>query len=226
MKNKILNIPNAISFIRLVLIAPAAGYLFLVHKNDVAFLLSVFFIILDVLDGYWARKLKQETTLGAYLDAISDNFFGAALFLVFLYLGYVNFWIILLLAAHRFTRLILVLYVKFYGKGYYIPKHIKATWFINMIYVFFIPYIFEFFGRKITEIITSSIVGGTYLALVIAIIVAIYRFHRGRIKIQQLEKIPYRKIVRAERAKIKKEIQEIRKKRIKRKIKRLEEKLK
>lgn len=196
MKGKILNVPNLISFTRIVILVPLAGNLFLTHQNFLGFIASLVIILSDILDGIIARKLKQVTNIGAYLDAIGDNLFLAVLIFSFLYLGYIDLKVIALLAAHRFTRLGLALYIRFYGEGFYMPKHIKATGFIPMIYVFFVPFIFEFMGKEMAEFITIMVVGVTYIFLIISVFVAIYRFAKGRIKIQKLEKVPVKKIVK------------------------------
>jgi phosphatidylglycerophosphate synthase len=65
-------IPNALSIFRLISILPLLilGY----FKNTDAFLVLFFLAaISDVLDGYFARKLKLESELGRTLDSLADN---------------------------------------------------------------------------------------------------------------------------------------------------------
>ena len=222
MKGKILNVPNLISFTRIVILVPLAGNFFLTHQNFLGFITSLVIIISDVLDGFIARKLKQVTNIGVYLDAIGDNLFLAVLIFSFLYLGYIDLKVIALLAAHRFTRLALVLYMRFYGEGFYMPKHIKATGFIPMLYIFFVPFIFDCCGKNMAEFITTSIVGITYVFLIISVFVAIYRFTKGRIKIQKLEKVPVKKIVKEKKEQL---VSKHKVKKAKRKQKRQEKKI-
>lgn len=181
---------------RIVVLVPLAGYLFLSHHDWAGILVSIIIILSDILDGYIAKKLKQVTNIGAYMDATGDNLFLAVLFFSFLYLGYIDFAVIALLAAHRFTRLALALYIGFYGKGFYTPLHIKATGFIPMLYVFFVPLIFHYLGKDSAKFITIFVAASTYVFLVTSAFIAIYKFKRGQIKLQKLKKIPVRKIVR------------------------------
>jgi len=68
MSSSYLNLPNLLSFSRLI-ISPLLFYL-------PEFLLPYFFILLaltDALDGYLARRLRQETALGRVLDPLGDK---------------------------------------------------------------------------------------------------------------------------------------------------------
>jgi cardiolipin synthase (CMP-forming) len=72
-KSEFLTIPNIISLYRLA-IDPVILW-FIIAGNERLF--SIFLIInllSDALDGFLARKLKQETEIGAKLDGFADNF--------------------------------------------------------------------------------------------------------------------------------------------------------
>lgn len=65
-------IPNILSIVRILL----SLLLFFFFKHPVVFTILYFIVGLsDVLDGFIARKLKAESTLGARLDSIGDFFF-------------------------------------------------------------------------------------------------------------------------------------------------------
>ncbi len=69
-KDKI-NIPNTISFSRLLLF-PIILYLAITEKENAFAVLIIISLISDVLDGMLARLLKQKTEFGARLDSIAD----------------------------------------------------------------------------------------------------------------------------------------------------------
>lgn len=72
---KQLNVPNALSGLRL-LTAPVI-FLLIIYSTPgnypVLIAIFCFSMLLDLLDGYLARKLGQETELGKILDPVADK---------------------------------------------------------------------------------------------------------------------------------------------------------
>ena len=71
------NIPNLLSFLRLLVIGPFC-WAFLQGDRDVSYyyLAGILLVISgasDLLDGYLARLLNQETVLGKWLDPLADK---------------------------------------------------------------------------------------------------------------------------------------------------------
>ena len=67
-----LNVPNSVTFLRVIF-----GGLMVWSAYAHSFAVVVFYLLAlatDLLDGFLARKLKQETEFGAKFDAITDNF--------------------------------------------------------------------------------------------------------------------------------------------------------
>lgn len=90
-----INVPNFISVFRVILTF-YAFYLFLLNHNNLLFLILTFLsIILDGLDGIAARKLKQETPLGAKLDIYCDRIVELSYWLFFWWLGRLGIWVFL-----------------------------------------------------------------------------------------------------------------------------------
>jgi CDP-diacylglycerol--glycerol-3-phosphate 3-phosphatidyltransferase len=61
-----------------------------------AVLLSIFFVVTDGLDGYFARKRNEVTKLGKYLDPFSDKICTMTIFLCFVASNYVPVWMVAL----------------------------------------------------------------------------------------------------------------------------------
>ena len=70
-KNTIVNLPNAISFLR-ILLAPVLFYFALTQQPLWFIGTLVFAEFTDVLDGFLARTLNQITTMGSHLDSWGD----------------------------------------------------------------------------------------------------------------------------------------------------------
>jgi cardiolipin synthase len=69
---KILTIPNLLTFLRMALI-PVFAIMLVYHREGWA--LAVFTIagVSDGIDGFIARRLKQESELGTFIDPIADK---------------------------------------------------------------------------------------------------------------------------------------------------------
>ena len=72
-KSEFLTIPNIISSYRL-LVDPLILYFIIADKEKLFAIFLIINLLSDALDGFLARKLKQETEIGAKLDAFADNF--------------------------------------------------------------------------------------------------------------------------------------------------------
>ena len=73
--------PNILSILRIFLV-PFILYLIIQNYFFLAFILSCVASISDMLDGFLARKLNNETKIGFYLDAIADKFFIFSIYLI------------------------------------------------------------------------------------------------------------------------------------------------
>jgi len=90
MKNKNLNLANAITVSRIIFMPFL--FIFVIQENRNAFLAGYIIVgSTDFLDGFIARKLNQVTKLGKMLDSIADIFFyiPTAWFLMVLYPQYI-----------------------------------------------------------------------------------------------------------------------------------------
>jgi cardiolipin synthase (CMP-forming) len=68
----LMNIPNFLTLLRIVLV-PVIVILLMDGSFCVALVLLAVSGVTDVLDGFLARVLHQQTVLGAYLDPIADK---------------------------------------------------------------------------------------------------------------------------------------------------------
>ncbi len=59
----------------------------------VALVVFIAAAITDKIDGIWARKTKQVTDLGAFLDPLADKMLVDLAFLVLVYIGIVPVWV-------------------------------------------------------------------------------------------------------------------------------------
>lgn len=67
-----MNLPNAISSVRLVVAPPVLLYLAWNAEPELFLMVLILALASDVVDGYVARKYQLQTELGAKLDSYSD----------------------------------------------------------------------------------------------------------------------------------------------------------
>lgn len=69
------NLPNMLTLLRVVLIPVFVGLFYYptTRSNMIAALVFIIAALTDLLDGYLARKLKQTTKFGAFLDPVADK---------------------------------------------------------------------------------------------------------------------------------------------------------
>jgi CDP-diacylglycerol--glycerol-3-phosphate 3-phosphatidyltransferase/cardiolipin synthase len=84
-----LNIPNLLTWARIVLIPLFVGVFYLPadglkieHQNEIATAIFVIAAITDWFDGWLARKLNQTSAFGAFLDPVADKLMVAAALVV------------------------------------------------------------------------------------------------------------------------------------------------
>lgn len=89
---KVLNIPNIITFVRIIII-PVFVTALIYDKYDYSLFLFVMAAISDSLDGLLARVTKQKTQLGAFLDPLADKFMLVTSFILFSSYNWIPKWL-------------------------------------------------------------------------------------------------------------------------------------
>ncbi len=93
-----MTLANALSFSRLLLIAPFL-YFYLGGSYQVAALLFAVASLTDLFDGMAARLLKQRTRLGSLLDPIADKALALAALVALTFAGPLPHWLLYLSLA-------------------------------------------------------------------------------------------------------------------------------
>lgn len=101
----IFNLPNLLSILRVVLIPL---FIYLLSLKTVEGWIWAFFVFgvasfTDLLDGWTARKLNQESEFGKFIDPLADKFLVISSLIAILildpYLEFFDFWMILVIAG-------------------------------------------------------------------------------------------------------------------------------
>lgn len=92
--NDVLNIPNILTLFRLVLIPFFVVFFYLDVSWNYTAAAFIFWLaaVTDYFDGYLARKLKQSTAFGAFIDPVADKLM-VTITLLLLAESYNSLWI-------------------------------------------------------------------------------------------------------------------------------------
>ena len=98
-----MNLPNALTLSRIFLVPVLVAIL--LTKYDVLLAAAIFLTasMTDFLDGYFARKRGQVTTLGTLLDPVADKMLTSAAFISLVQLQLVPAWMVVIIVGREFA---------------------------------------------------------------------------------------------------------------------------
>jgi cardiolipin synthase len=99
---RVLNLPNVITLARLCAV-PATVWLMLNHKLDTAFIVFLLAGLSDAVDGWLARKLGQQSALGAMMDPVADKALLVSVYILLAVLGWLPDWLAILVVFRDVT---------------------------------------------------------------------------------------------------------------------------
>ncbi|MEJ2586970.1 MAG: CDP-diacylglycerol--glycerol-3-phosphate 3-phosphatidyltransferase [Deltaproteobacteria bacterium] len=102
-KKRVLNLPNALTFARLICI-PVILICLGFEGRQSSFLAAVFFVIAaltDFLDGFFARRYDDVTVLGKLMDPLVDKLLVSATMIMLIPLDRIAVWIVIVIIARE-----------------------------------------------------------------------------------------------------------------------------
>mgnify|MGYP001588718086 CR=1 FL=1 len=100
-----MNIPNLITLLRIILV-PVIVILLIQGSFLEALVVFLVASISDALDGFLARVMKQQTSIGAYLDPIADKALLASTFVTLSILHIIPPWLTVIVISRDFIILL------------------------------------------------------------------------------------------------------------------------
>ena len=88
-------VPWALTVSRVVAV-PFLVYSFIQNMTAVSYVLFLFAISTDFMDGYVAKKFDAASRLGSYFDVTADFLLVFGMFTVFVFEGFYEWWILVL----------------------------------------------------------------------------------------------------------------------------------
>ncbi len=102
-RNEIWNLPNSLTLFRIFLVPFLVVVLLTKFSNFVGLGIFLVAAATDYFDGYFARKLKKTTRLGAMLDPIADKLLMSAAFISLVELGLARAWMVVIIIGREFA---------------------------------------------------------------------------------------------------------------------------
>ncbi|HYF83284.1 MAG TPA: CDP-alcohol phosphatidyltransferase family protein [Clostridia bacterium] len=160
-----MNIPNALTIIRFLLIPGFVYYFFSPMEYGVRIAIVIFVAagLTDILDGFIARKYNLVTRLGIVLDPLADKLMLLAVLISITLKNQIPFWIIIVVAIKE-TLLILGAIVLFNNHDIVVPANRFGK--ISTI-AFYIAILAVAFDLAYSQIFLDGFVLLTIVALVV-----------------------------------------------------------
>ena len=100
-----MNFPTALTILRIILVAPVMILIFMDNLPAQIATLTLFILasLTDKLDGYLARKNKQVTDLGAFLDPLADKMLINLTFLALVVMNIMPLWMFAVILIRDFA---------------------------------------------------------------------------------------------------------------------------
>ncbi len=124
------NLPIALTWLRVAAIPLLVIVFYLPNewltpfeKNIIGAAIFVSAAITDWLDGFLARRLKQESAFGQFLDPVADKLIVAAALLVLLNMDRVQVWVALVIIGREITISALREWMALLGAGKSVAVH-------------------------------------------------------------------------------------------------------
>ncbi len=171
-------IPNLISLLRIFLM-PLFLYLIFQPERSMKFAALIVFSIAsltDFFDGWSARKLKQESELGKFLDPLADKVLVISTLVAFLLIDYlIPLWMIIVIIGRDVLVTVMRYIAVKKGMSIRTSRFGKIKTAFQMISILVIIMIFIVRGANMT--IPEEIMKGHYMSLVPAWSITVSNMH-------------------------------------------------
>jgi len=97
-----MNLPNGLTLMRIFLV-PLLVAVLLTKYSVIAVAVFLAASLTDLLDGYFARKRKEITTLGTLLDPVADKLLISSAFISLVQLQLVPAWMVAIIVGREFA---------------------------------------------------------------------------------------------------------------------------
>ncbi len=133
-------LPNQLTVLRIIL-TPVFLFFFLSADplmKQISLGIYIIAALTDWYDGWLARKFNYITAWGKFWDPLADKILVSAAFLGFVFIGYVELWMVMVILFRDFVITALRAYADY--RDFTIPTSYYAKWktFIQMVFLYYL----------------------------------------------------------------------------------------
>ena len=178
MKDEYLTIPNQLTALRILLVPVFVALLLQVDPWLKLFGVIAFTVasLTDLYDGYHARKYGVETRLGAFLDPLADKLLITAAFLLYVWMGYLVLWMVILVVIRDVVVTALRVYAEYKNRPVVTSVEAKYKTLAQNILVYLIMVLIlmkeaAFFGKGMAVTVNQFLLSDSlyYIMLVVTL---------------------------------------------------------
>ncbi|TLU56569.1 MAG: CDP-diacylglycerol--glycerol-3-phosphate 3-phosphatidyltransferase [Chlorobium sp.] len=173
-----LTIPNQLTALRILLV-PVFVW-FLLQVDPYMKLLGVIVFVLasltDIYDGYHARKYGVTTRLGAFLDPLADKLLITAAFFLYVGMGFLSLWMVILVVIRDVVVTALRVYAEFKNRPVVTSVEAKYKTLVQNIFVYVVMALIlmkeaSFSGANVAVMTSRFLVSGYLNYIMLAVTV-------------------------------------------------------
>ncbi len=184
LKDEYLTIPNQLTALRILLVPVFVALLLQSDPYLKLFGVIVFTVasLTDLYDGYHARKYGVETRLGAFLDPLADKLLITAAFLLYVWMGYLVLWMVILVVVRDVVVTSLRIYAEYKNRPVVTSMEAKYKTLVQNLFVYLIMALIlmkeaAFFGKGLSLTISRFLASG-YLDSIM-LVVTVFTVYTG-----------------------------------------------
>ncbi|MEI6757172.1 MAG: CDP-diacylglycerol--glycerol-3-phosphate 3-phosphatidyltransferase [Chlorobium sp.] len=173
-----LTIPNQLTALRILLVPVFVVLLLQVDPYYKLVGVIVFAVasLTDLYDGYHARKYGVTTRLGAFLDPLADKLLISAAFLLYVWMGYLVLWMVVLVVVRDVVVTALRIYAEVKDRPVVTSMEAKYKTLAQNVFVYVIMVLIllkeaSFFGKDVSLTINSFLLSGYLDYIMLAVTV-------------------------------------------------------
>jgi len=153
-----MTIPNQLTVTRIIL-TPIFAFLFLSNDktlNQISLVVFLIAALTDWYDGWLARKYNYISELGKFLDPLADKILTSTAFFAFVYIGLLNFWMVLIIVVRDLVVTLLRVYGQYKKRTFSTSFLAKLKTSLQMIFLYYLLVVYVGIEKELFNFIDRS----------------------------------------------------------------------